>query len=295
MDAAFLILQNWKKGQPLPTVVEAAFTDVYIKSRTMSVEQKLKLTNALSEAVSASNRELGPESSSFVDCFGKSIALRTLWLDESSVFECLKNQGSLLRAIIELFKTVSTSESLSKNLSSYTLSDFEALSDSVTECDHRVLDTLPFVVMAFYSFASTNDVDLRHSWIKNLTTGPVNSITRQIYDKILLLSSVVRDVIKSGHPSSSMPWDFRHLSPLADWDCSLQNRLHAHICYRILRACDDSESTSIGRKIDWKSLSIMQYSRAVKKGESKAIIFILLKPLAYSVPFKNSNEFVEIA
>ncbi|KAF6211669.1 hypothetical protein GE061_012182 [Apolygus lucorum] len=267
IDAAFLALQNWKRGQYLVSVTENAFSDVYIKSRTISIEQRLKLTSVLSDAINFVRSDLTSDSVNFMDCFGDTIMLQTLKLDENSVFECLKHQGGLIHAVINLFKMVTLTDTLSKNLSSYTLSDFETLNDTNSGSDHRILDTLPFVVIAFYTFASSNDVDLRHAWIQNLAdSSPKTGITQLIYDKILLISDVVRCVLKTGLPPSSLPWDPRHLSQIPAGDYSLQNRLHALICYKVVQACDTDDSTLSDRKINWKSITIIQYSKALKKG-----------------------------
>ncbi|BET00740.1 ATPase family associated with various cellular activities (AAA) [Nesidiocoris tenuis] len=260
LEAAFLSLENCKGGESFESAVRSAFTEIYINSKPIGVEQRLKLTSALSDLLTKLDWS-SSENFSFMGCFGDCVMLRSAELDESSALECVRTQGALLYGIIRIFSTLST------NLSMYTFQDFESLSNTGEAAECGLLASVPYLVIGFYSFASRQDVELRHSWLARLVESLGESSTvQQICKRILETSCLIKETLQNHLPPSGLPWDYRQLSSVSSCGDSLQNKIYALICYRIVLESKREETSRVERQVDWKSLTILQYSKAVKQG-----------------------------
>jgi hypothetical protein len=282
LQAAFLSIQNWKRGLSLFLSVKNAFSDIYLKSRSLPIDHKMQLHTTLEEAIEQHKIALTNENVTLQEFFlSKQTTLSTLSLQNSSSYATVRQQGTLLFSYI---KACELSLKMKRSISALLLkdiigSDLKRLSlDPMFGLDYKMLDTVPFIVISFYKLATSLDIHLRHSWLEDIVRNvETNQITQKIFVKILDISSLVSRTILGIVKKSDLPWELRHISnklmpkgarPVYKW--SEENKMIALVCYNVIMgsSADNAQQFEIpSRKSNWGTMSAIEYSQAVHQGK----------------------------
>jgi hypothetical protein len=218
-------------------------------------------------------------------------------------FSVLKQQGSMLKAMLEAF--VSSDSKYSDELMEvgYTkqCSDTGSLNQLLDVHDEnvagsnvaavvKVIDIIPDLLLMFYGAATQSDIELRHEWLLNLITkckrkcrGMTAEVILKKYQKVseMLKRTLCQafssslnfhvNLVKSMYSVRDLPWDIHllpHIAAFCGPRCSAcvgVDKLSLLLWFTLKKIQTErvTEETLPGKQ---KSLTVMEYSTALMHG-----------------------------
>ncbi|KAJ9581376.1 hypothetical protein L9F63_023452, partial [Diploptera punctata] len=184
LHAAFLIGQQISRGQSLYEAFLSSCSDVYVKPYTRRVVGnigfltfKQDLYDILKEILRDSSLLNERSKEPLEDKLLDSVTLTIPGIKESSLLANIKQQGSLIKAILEA------------------ITDAESL-----EINERV-DILPHSLLIFYYLATPNDTEFRHEWLTEVTSSEALNEHKNLMKDLCNIDD--------------LPWDIRWLPSVA--------------------------------------------------------------------------------
>jgi hypothetical protein len=239
--------------------------------------------------------------------------LNTASVTVNASFAVLKEQGSVLKAMLEAFVSSKSRRSVQR----MELGDMEQCSDTgplnqlLDVHDElvagvkvatvvKVIDIIPYSLLMCYGAATQDDIELRHEWLLNLIAickrkceGMTAEIILKKYQKVceILKGTLCQafssplnsheNIVKSVCTVRGLPWDIRLLPDIAAFcgpkcsACAAVNNLYLLLWFTLKKIQTDklTEETLPGNQ---RLLTVKEYSTAVMHGMRVMYLAILL-------------------
>ncbi|XP_015604930.1 midasin [Cephus cinctus] len=270
VQAAFLISQQISRGFPVKEAFRTACIDVYVKARSLGHSQiKDRLISRIDETL---NNFTVDNQSNDVYLDLDAVTLNVNNLQDNSKLTLIRQQGSLLSAIVNRYKFLLKSSTESTDDSALTtefLNEFFQL-ENIHEFTLRVelLEILPYLLLSFYETSSLDNVNLRNQWLAKIL------IDEEALEKFNAKSASLAKEISTFNFHSvvnTLPWDLAQV-PGVSTDVSKfenisdSNRLALLLYLEALGIKDGKLLETLNTSKNEKIMSIIQYSNAVYYG-----------------------------
>lgn len=312
LDAALLISQQISLGQCQYEAFLSSCSEVYIKSCVRNAsgssrcsDLKQKLSQLLTETLHSSSLVQATCHEHLEDGFAMDVfTLNTYRVKVNASFAVLKQQGSVLKAMLEAF--VSSESKHSDELMEVVgymkqCSDTGPLNQLLDVHDEnvagskvaavvKVTDIIPDLLLMFYGTATQSDIELRHEWLLNLITkckrkcqGVTAEIILKKYQKVseMLKRTLCQafssslnfhvNLVKSMCSVRDLPWDIHLLPHIAAFcgprcsACVEVNKLSLLLWFT-LKKIQTERVTEETLPGKQKSLTVMEYSTSLMHG-----------------------------
>lgn len=275
LDAAKLAVETWRRGFPLFASVQEAFSTIYLKGRMLSRDLTSSLAYALDEAMTLHQQNLTETQMIIKDVLPYNwLTLQLYHLQHSSSLCLIRQQSSLIVSFLKAFQ-------INPNRTFYRLTvkdiigcKFRLLSsETLKPADYPILDVVHFALISFYVLSTSLDVTFRKKFIKSLVDSIEGDKNNKFFQIVLTLSDILSDAVKNTVSISALPWDMRLFtgsnlsSDTQGW--SQQNKIQVLMYYKVVM-CSALffNSRDLQEEVcDWRTLTVMQYSQAVKRGK----------------------------
>lgn len=281
LHAVSMTVQHWLRGQPLVRAFKSCCTDVYLKSRQLTSEQRERVGLVLKDVLKDQDGLLQQCKPTLRDQLTPKVAtINTMSLQECSILTMVKQQGVILLALLKasLFSDQQNENQLALNdifcEQFYNFDEVEFRTDLNVKLDQ----VLPYIIVSFYSYANEIDLVVRQTWIQH--TIDYYGLNK-MGDRAYKLSSAIFDILNNAlkkqnlqfiHQVSSrqeLPWDLRRVSNWiidTTYDWSMENKLAALLYFVAQSKRDWSLKGETNKSIKRKNISALEFSEAFNKG-----------------------------
>lgn len=311
LHAAVLISQQISLGQSQYEAFLSSCCDIYVKSCVRNVsgsagflEFKQKLYQLLTEILNNSSLTQKAHRDAVGDKFVMDVfTLTTPRVKENAYFAVMKQQGSLLKVLLEAVVSSESeySEHLMKTGDMKHFSDTRTINQLLDVHNENIIgsnvvtvvkliDIIPSFLLMFYERAAQNDVELRHEWLVELITKDKRKckethvhvilekcrkvseiLNRTLYHALSSPVNVHENLVKHVCSVSDLPWDIRWLPKIAEFcdpkcsACRAVNKISLLLSFIVKKTQTESVTEEMHSNKQ-KSLSVMEYSTALMNG-----------------------------
>lgn len=234
--ACFLLVQLYRRhGYTEEDSLKTACIEVYVKSRSLSHDQREIILNEITHKLSSST-----EFASTMPLFYR--VPNTHSLQYKSSLTLIQSQGMLLLLLLHLFSENHKSSDISDLLfSKLPLSEKFKKNFSLGNLDFH--NMLLCCLMRFYEFASPSDAPYRHFWVSEIVnqylekSPKISYLTKQSEAVMSLITSTTSFSETQSLDRKSLPWDLRRISSLLfdEVDDAHCNNISLKINYALLK------------------------------------------------------------